>query len=374
MQQEFLRTRLDGDRFGEHSVPLELLKDFAALQEMLVEVAKWQFRQSHPDRQRIPRNFSEGVDLHLTSVEDGSAILTISLVFAGLFPASNNLEYFDQAKTSIINTIAAADQNHAPDLPGYLLNYFDRFGRGLRPGESISFDRGTGRAVLTPETRGQLLRYAQVTEWTEEASLRVRIPEADKGRKTFEVELVDGTKLKAELMDVYAETVLDAFLKYGSGADEFVLLQCSAMRDRNGYKTLTSIEHATPLDALDVPLRLEQIGLLRDGWLDGKGVAPQKDGLRWMAKVFDTNFDADLPLPHIYPTPEGGVQAEWNLGDWSVSLEIDLATKVGSYLALNLRNHDECSEVDFDLSETEGWSQLNTAVKKLTGQDQEVRA
>jgi len=374
MQQEFLRTRLDGDRFGEHSVPLELLKDFAALQEMLVEVAKWRFRQSHPDRQRIPRNFSEGVDLHLTSVEDGSAILTISLVFAGLFPASNNLEYFDQAKTSIINTIAAADQSHAPDLPGYLLNYFDRFGRGLRPGESISFDRGEGRAVLTPETRGQLLRYAQVTEWTEEASLRVKIPEADKGRKTFEAELVDGTKLKADLMDVYAETVLDAFLKYGSGADEFVLLQCSVMRDRNGYKALTSIEHATPLDALDVPLRLEQIGLLRDGWLDGKGLAPQKEGLRWMAKVFDANFDADLPLPHIYPTPEGGVQAEWNLGDWSVSLEIDLATRKGSYQALNVQNSDECSELEFDLSETEGWSQLNTVLKGLAGQDQEVRA
>ena len=57
MNQEFLKPRLDGERFNEHSIPLELLKDFAALEEMLIEVAKWKFRQAHPDSKHIRRVF-----------------------------------------------------------------------------------------------------------------------------------------------------------------------------------------------------------------------------------------------------------------------------------------------------------------------------
>ena len=80
-----MKPKLNGKRFEDHTVPLELLKDFAALQEMLVEVAKWEFRRSHPNRERIPRNFSEGVDLHLTSVDEGSAVLTIGAIFTDCF-------------------------------------------------------------------------------------------------------------------------------------------------------------------------------------------------------------------------------------------------------------------------------------------------
>lgn len=157
MEQEFLKPKLKGERFQGATVPLELLKDFSALQEMLVEVAKWAFRKNHPNRERIPRNFAEGVDLHLTSVDEGCAILTISLVFASLFPTSSNLTYFEQARTDIVEAIASVEQDRRPLLPPSLLNYFDRFGRGLRSGESISFKREGGYANLTPDTRTQLM-------------------------------------------------------------------------------------------------------------------------------------------------------------------------------------------------------------------------
>ena len=35
MNQEFLRPRLVGRRFDEHTLPLDILKDFSALEEML---------------------------------------------------------------------------------------------------------------------------------------------------------------------------------------------------------------------------------------------------------------------------------------------------------------------------------------------------
>ena len=85
VKQDFLKPKLDGERFLDHTVPLELLKDFSALEEMLVEVAKWKYRQAHPDRVRIQRNFAKGLELQLAGVEDGSAKLAIVIAFSSAF-------------------------------------------------------------------------------------------------------------------------------------------------------------------------------------------------------------------------------------------------------------------------------------------------
>jgi hypothetical protein len=370
VKQEFFNPTLEGERFQDHTVPLELFKDFSALQEMLIEVAKWEFRKSHPNRERIPRNFTSGLDLHLEAVGEGSAILKISLVFASLFPTSN-LSYFEQAKTDIVDAVAAVEAGRAPSLPPRYLNYFDRFGRGLRSGESISFQNGEGKATLTPETRQQLMRYAETKEWTEEAVLRVRVPEADKGRNSFEMELNDGSKLSGNLNDLYRDAVLQAFHNYKTGTDEYVLVQGIVRKDRDGHlRGFESIEHATPLDPQDVTLRLEELAALQNGWLDGTGVAPNKDALPKLARLFDTSFDSDLPLPFLYPTPEGGLQAEWNLGDWSVTLEIELEHLGAAYHALDLKT-GASDELTLSLDSPAEWARLNGILKNLEKQNVE---
>ena len=111
-------------------------------------------------------------------------------------------------------------------------------------------------------------------------------------------------------------------------------------------------------------LRLEQIAALKDGWLDGQGHAPARDKLEWLADAFDSNFDADLPLPYLYPTPEGGVQAEWTVNDWAVTFEIDVNGQQGVYQALNLKDQT-CTELQISLADSNGWSQLNQALKQL---------
>jgi hypothetical protein len=365
VEQEFLKPKLKGERFQGATVPLELLKDFSALQEMLVEVAKWEFRKNHPNRERIPRNFAEGFDLRLTSLDEGCAILTISLVFASLFPTSPSVTYFEQARTDIVEAIASAEQGATPRLPPSLLNYFDRFGRGLRADESISFEREGGYATLTPDTRNQLMLYAQANEWTEEAALRVRVSEVDKGRSSFEMELSNGTKLKVALSDLHQEAVLEAFNNYKKGHDEYLLVQGVVRKDRDDHlKGFESIEHVTPLDPLDVTLRLEELAKLGDGWLDGKGRAAGKEQLDWLANAFNSYFDTDLPLPYLYPTAEGGVQAEWTLNDWEVTLEIDLERQQGSFQSLNLRD-GSCTELTLSLGNRDGWSQLNEALRQI---------
>ena len=364
MNHEFLKPRLVGTRFAEHTVPLELLKDFAALEEMVVEVAKWKFRQAHPERERIRRGFGKGLELHLANVEPGSAIPIITLVFSSLFPGAD-AAYFEQARTAIIETIASAEQGKSPPLPPELLGYFDRFGRGLREGESIEFPNGNDPvAKLTVETRKRLILASQAEEWAEETLLKGRISEADQARMGFELELKDGTKLKAPLASQHLDSVLKAFQDYRKGMR--VALQGVVRKDRQDrYRSIESVEHITPLDPLDVESRLEELAELRDGWLDGKGRAPDPKALRWLAQAFDSWFDPVLPLPYLYPTAEGGIQAEWTLQDWEATLEIDLDRKSAGWQAFNVATR-ECREQDLNLSAAEGWRILNQELQTLS--------
>jgi hypothetical protein len=367
MNQEFLRPRLVGGRFDDHSLPLDLLKDFAALEEMLIEVAKRQYLQAHPDRVRSPKGFTKGLELHLTAVEPGSAIPVIALVFATLFPSAD-ADYFEQAKNQIIEAIAAAEQEQTPALSPELLRYFDRFGRGLHEGEAMEFGRSNGQtAALTPVTRERLLRASQAEQWTEEATLKGRIPEVDQADHTFELELRDGTKLKAPLPEPHRKTVLDAAVGYRDGA--LVTIKGVIQRDRaDRRKGFESVEHITPLDPLDIETRLEELAQLQDGWLDGKGRAPNRAALLQLAQAFEDHYAVELPLPYLYPTAEGGVQAEWTLGDWEVSLDVALPALTAQYQALHIKT-GESRELDLTLAgdDDAGWIALNDALGALRG-------
>lgn len=118
-----------------------------------------------------------------------------------------------------------------------------------------------------------------------------------------------------------------------------------------------TVEHVTLLDPLDVPARLDELRLLRDGWFEGGGRAPTSAGLDWLSEKFARAYPEDLPLPFVYPTPEGGIRLEWSLGSHDVTLDIDLATYGAGLHVLNL-NSDEEREVELNLDEPTEWARL----------------
>ncbi len=366
MNQEFLRPRLVGRRFDEHTLPLDLLKDFSALEELLIEVAKRQYLTAHRDRQRTPKGFTKGLELHLTAVEEGSAIPVIALAFATatLFPTAD-AAYFDQAKDQIVEAIAAAEHGQQPVLPPELLRYFDRFGRGLHEGESMEFARSNGQTTaLTPATRQYLLRASQAETWTEEVTLKGRIPEVDQADHSFELELRNGVKLKAPLLEAHRNTVLEAAVGYRSGAA--VAIKGVIERDRaDRPKRFEAVEHVTSLDPLDIETRLEELLQLQDGWLNGKGKALGKDSLQRLSEAFERWFAADLPLPHLYPTPEGGVQAEWSLGNIEVSLEFSFPSLNAALQIVDITT-GESQDHDLPLgAEERSWVVVNDKIKAM---------
>jgi hypothetical protein len=106
--------------------------------------------------------------------------------------------------------------------------------------------------------------------------------------------------------------------------------------------------------------------LLQDGWLEGHGTAPAQSGLNWLSKAFDEHYPDDLPLPYLYPTEDGGVQAEWSLHGHELSCEIDLVSKLGQWHMLNMKTgQDESCELN--LSDNDGWNGLIDKIKQFNG-------
>ena len=117
--------------------------------------------------------------------------------------------------------------------------------------------------------------------------------------------------------------------------------------------------------SLSIRAQLDSMRNMGDGWLEGAGIAPKADGLDWLAETFRLKFPDDAPRPHLYPTEEGGVQAEWSLAHWRVSLEINLQTRCGNWFALNLET-DDADERQLRCDEASDWHWLVRRIHALS--------
>ena len=366
--QQFLSLRLTGDRFAEHSIPLDFLKELPVLNEMIVEAAKLKFLEDHPDRQRSPRGFTEGFELKLTTIKEGSAVLEIGLgtTTNTLFPTENQT-YLENALDVVVNTIAAAEHNEAITglVPERMLSYFDRLGRGLRDGEAIEFTTASRRtpAKLTKETRQRLvLRSPEIKEPTQETSTLGTVPEADQDTMTFEIQLLNGQKMKAPIAPQHFGTVMEAFKGYQEGM-RFRFEGIGRFSRNWQHLGFDSIEHISALDPLDVSTRLDELRQLKNGWLEGEGLALSGHGLDWLSSTFDNLYDGELPLPYLYPTEEGGIHAEWSLRGRDINLKIDLSTHKAEWLWFE-GDAEDAQEVNLD--DTETWRWIADEIRQAT--------
>ena len=372
-KEPFVSLRLVGARYDDHSVPLEFLKDVSVLEEMIVEVAKSLFLQENPDRQRSPRGFTKDIRLALATINPGSAALDIRLVSEPptLLPTPKQ-SYFGKARDLIIGAIHAAEHGHPlpQELPETTLSYFDKVGRSLKDGEAVEFDSPDheSTATLNREVRRRLvLASSKVKELTEEIAIRGAVPEADQDDMTFEILLPDRRKVKAPASPQHLDTILRAFNGYMDGMR--VLFQGIGRFSRNEQLVgFDSIEHLSILDTLDVGVQIDELRLLNDGWLDGEGLALPSAGLDWLYSAFDRHYPDEVPLPHLYPTEVGGVQAEWSLGPNEVTFDINLTTHVGDWHVLDT-DADVGREKTLNCDNDDDWKWLVADIEAMMSGD-----
>lgn len=368
MQQDFLKPRLVGGRFDEHSLPVDVLKDWAAFEELVIEVAKDIYLKENKDRKRTPRGFTDDFSLHLTAVEPGSAIPVLKRYFSG-----ENLpltDLFDRAFALVQAAIIAVNLGQAvPDeFPREYLGYFNRFGSSLREGERIEWTApGAAAPTVYDRTTRKKLVLTGAKSYQTAADLRGWITEVNAEKNSYTIKVIGGPKLLGNYPRELANRVLDALSefqrdKYQSSK---VLVRGLADYDLNDQPVrVAETQHLEMLDANDIAARCEELAQLKDGWLDGEGAAPTKLGLdAFLASWNSADTDA-LPLPHIYPTPEGGIQMEWTQDGWETSAEVELETLNAELLAVNVMTRETRDET-ISLKSPDGWSALKVFVTSL---------
>ena len=118
---------------------------------------------------------------------------------------------------------------------------------------------------------------------------------------------------------------------------------------------------------VNICTQLDDLRSMKDGWLDGDGIAPPKDGLDWLDTQFKRFYPDSAPRPHMYPTFEGGVEVEWSLKPYEIGITIDLSEHSGEWYWINMSDDDDYDERDLDLDDRGDWAWVVDELQRLSG-------
>ena len=310
MKQEFLHPRFTGARFDEHTLPLDIARDLAAYETMVVELAKHLYLVDRPSRKRVPKGFESGFHLHLERVDDGSACPLLSLVAAGtlaLTGGTNN--YFERARDLIAECIAAVDGTLPADFPKTLLSHFNQVGRSLQADEAMELSLPTGdKAILTP-TRRQHLVLAAESFYEDEIELSGTVEEANwkKEKETFRLRLTATNTRDVPMPGFFRQQAGE----YGGRDRIQVTIRGIGAFDAHGLQKVLKVRSVDVQPDYQIAVQLDQIGSLTAGWHDGEGVVFEPTKLAMIYDGVVGVYPETLPLPTIVPTPEGNLLFEW---------------------------------------------------------------
>ena len=120
---------------------------------------------------------------------------------------------------------------------------------------------------------------------------------------------------------------------------------------------------------MEISERLDYLATVEDGWFEGRGVALDRMGLRWLDNQMADHFvGTDLPLPFIFPTVPGGVMAEWSTERFEGAIEIDLEARTGLWVDVDLETGEGIDEQILDLDSAEGWQWLIDRLRGFVGE------
>ncbi|RNI27954.1 hypothetical protein EFA69_17860 [Rufibacter immobilis] len=374
-EKVFIAPRLSGPRFEDHSLPVNILEDFTALEDLLVEIAKVIYLNENGNRKRVPKGFSDGIYLKLVDIEEGSSVAKFAIASAISLSSSlpldnaNNFTYFEKAKDKIVSIIESVNNGDIPREPDLkLLSYFNKIGKNLQDNESIDFGynyitKVSSKAILNKATRKKiLLSSEQKQEYTDNIKLFALVPEINQAINTFQLETEAGN-IKCPLTDQIKSTVFTAFNEYKSRT--YISLKGTALFNWNDkIVEILEVESIDVLDPLDVFLRINNLIKLENNWYEGQGKALNKEKLINFGDFFNSYFDNKLALPAIFPTIEGNIQLEWKKENKNVIVGIELETLSSNFFYYNDNEDSDEMESQMILNNKEGWAILNRLIAK----------
>jgi len=370
----FLKPKLEGHRFDDHTLPVNMLEDFSAFEELVFELAKKIYLEKNPSRKRVPKGFTENVYLKLSGIEEGSTIPKILIAAVTSFssptiPIQNaeNFRYFEQAREKIFELVENVNAGKSIEIETKFLNYFNRIGKNLEEGESIDFlnEPSSKRNIkFNKNTRRKiLLSRNENLEYSEKIKENILIPSIDKKNQVFKIE-VKGIIIEYPFTKDFQETILTAFQEYETKT--LISMKATGVfNENNKLIHIEDIESMDILDPFDISVRLSELSNLEDKWYDGvDGKALNKERLELFKNYFDNYFNNDLTLPAIFPTINGDIVLEWKKDNSEISLDINLSNFNSVLFYFDMDNDDNDFEQHISLDLEENWIELNSLISK----------
>lgn len=120
------------------------------------------------------------------------------------------------------------------------------------------------------------------------------------------------------------------------------------VQERLGHSTVgvakrfLVVHDVTMLDTWEwAESRLAELGAIEHGWFDGEHGEPVDEAAFDAAgALLEGLADAEASPPHLFPTPEGGIQAQWRDDAVTVSVEFEPGGRTSLH-ALNVESGED---------------------------------
>lgn len=349
---DFVRVRFAGGRFDSHTIPFDVLPDLAAYRDLVVEVAKHLFRERNSDRQRVPKGFEESFQLGLSQVIQGNSATALAQRLETLEdqpadPAQAGFGFprygeFEDARDLLDRVIAAANDGQAlpQEFPRELVGKFNRFGQSLRAGEHAELSHGRTTPVrYDSETRKRIVLSANATY---ENALDQKFTLTGGDLHSRIVHLVDADGVR---FDFSVETVEECEKAIARRRHQ-VRVVGIGLFDRHDRLTriikLKELIHTDDEPQQPLEERLAEIASTPAGWYSGDNSAPDAGAIARMSELVTLiTAEAGVPMPYLYPLPDGSITGEWTRGDWEIGATVTLPNLTVELHALNVETDEE---------------------------------
>lgn len=351
----FAKPKFTGGRFTEHTLPVSVAGDLAAYEALLIDVAKHLYLTDHPERQRVPKGFTD-VHLDIAHIEDGSTIPVLALIPAVAIASQLSLfggvtdqsQYFARARDLIAECIDAPSSSLPISFPKKALTHFNQLGRSLRADETLELDRvnSTQPAVLTSKKRKELVLAASAV-YEREVELSGYIEEVDAHKSSLRLRLEDNITTLVSMPNDFLEQARQSL---GNKHDRVFIKGIAQYDSHEVLQKIISYESIDIIKNYELVLSFERLSQINEGWFEGKGKALNSNDLQDIAQIMIQFYPEKLTLPSIVPTQDGNLLFEWQTENMP-SVDIDLASKNASFHAFG--EHDLDIERDFYLTTSE---------------------
>ena len=327
-RKPFVKLAFTGVRFEGARLPADASVNISIYEKILIELAKQIWRDEHPNRLKLPKNFARYFQLQLGKIKDGSAVAELPRFEEDLPPLFGDFapeDIFDKAQDEFVKIIDAANENRPiPRLSAPLRTELHHLRKNLRSSEDIVITRCRRKRKEDCHRVSQQTKEKITKELREERSQHIQGFGLLNGMSESSASITVVSEHGLTTFEVNFQTIRE---EYAGKNGYLVNFDVVALVDYDGQiKKLNSVNSVSLVtdtqemkNAVD---RVEDLGGIEEGWLDGEGEEVSKVTLLFSKDLarYIASFTSGVG---IFPTLDGGISVEYtrNELEWTVLIK-----------------------------------------------------